>query len=135
MRDEQLLSFALSSVGRLTTTMLMLDFNALANGVGPMGKNFDGPALRKALGHLERELKEGPEGGYFMGQHPGRADILLEFPMAMISQRGWVDLKLEFPALAEWLERCYSRAAWKMAAKKGHGYDLTTFAKRTHLSV
>ena len=46
-----------------------------------------------------------------MGKNPGRADIMLEFPVAMLSQRRWVDLKGEFPLLNAWLEKYYSREA------------------------
>jgi hypothetical protein len=59
------------------------------------------------LRDLERELKEGPAGGLFMGKMPGRADIMLEFPMSMVKHRNWVDLKSDFPELGRWLERVY----------------------------
>lgn len=115
--------------------MLMLDFNAISNGAGPMGKRFDGPALRQVLGDLERELKEGPPGGLLMGSHLGRADIMLEFPMAMVKQRKWVDLEREFPALDAWQKRYYERPAWKKSIEKGNGYDLTTFPQKEHLQA
>ncbi|KAF7947997.1 hypothetical protein EAE96_009065 [Botrytis aclada] len=135
IRDEMLISIALTDLGASTFTMLMLDFNAIANGAGPMGTFCDGPALRKTLGNLEKELKEGPEGGFFMGKNPGRADIMLEFPMALIKQRGWVNLEKEFPALDEWLKRCYERPAWKRCIEKGNGYDLTSFPQKAHLQA
>ncbi|RAL59620.1 hypothetical protein DID88_006479 [Monilinia fructigena] len=133
VRDEILTSINLTSLGQTINFMLMLDFNAIANGVGAMGKRFDGPAMRKVLGDLERELKEGPEGGFFLGQHPGRADIMLEFPVALIRQRKWVDLEKEFPALNAWLDKCYERPAWKRSIEKGNGYDLSTFPQLEHL--
>lgn len=90
----------------------------------------DGPELRQALGHLERELKEGPPGGYFMGREPGRADILLEFPISYVKHRyWWADLEKEFPALHEWLMRVYERPAWKRSLEKGNGYDLSVFPR------
>ncbi|TGO54799.1 hypothetical protein BOTNAR_0259g00130 [Botryotinia narcissicola] len=135
IRDEMLISITLTDLGRATNIMLMLDFNAIAIGAGPMGKRFDGPALRKVLGDLEKELKEGPEGGFFMGKNPGRADIMLEFPMALIKQRDCVDLEKEFPALDEWFKRCYERPAWKRSIEKGNGYDFTTFPQRAHLQA
>ncbi|ATZ56031.1 Bcgst20 [Botrytis cinerea B05.10] len=135
IRDEMLLSVIMTELGQLTYAMLMLDFNFIANGAGPMGKLLDGPALRKVLGVLEKELKEGPEGGFFMGKNPGRADIMLEFPMTLIKQRGWVDIEKEFPALGEWLTRCYERPAWKRSIEKGNGYDLTTFPQKAHLQA
>ncbi|KAI9641761.1 hypothetical protein NHQ30_009618 [Ciborinia camelliae] len=133
VRDEVLSSITLTSLNVATTVMLMLDFNALGNGAGPMGKRFDGPAIRKVLGDLEKELKEGPEGGFLMGKNPGRADIMLEFPMALIKQRKWVDLEKEFPALNAWLEKCYERPAWKRSIEKGNGYDLTAWPQMEHL--
>jgi glutathione S-transferase len=133
IRDEVLLSLNTTNLGRLTNLMMMLDFNGLGIGAGEWGKSFDGPALKKVLGDLERELTSGPDGGFFMGAQPGRADIMLEFPMAMLSQRRWVDLKTEFPELNAWLERCYAREAWKRSLEKGNGYDLTTFPQLPHL--
>jgi glutathione S-transferase len=109
--------------------LLYLDFNAIKKGDGPGGKRFDGPELRSILGDLERELNEGPPGGFFMGKEPGRADIMLEFPMSMIKHRNWVDLKSEFPELDKWLERVYSREAWKRGLEKGNGYDLSVFPR------
>lgn len=130
-----LISIILTDLGRAIAFMLMLDFNAIANGVGPLGNKFDGPALSKVLGDLERELAEGPKGGFFMGGRPGRADIILEFPMAMIKQRKWVDLEKEFPELDRWLTRCYERPAWKRCIQKGNGYDLACFPQREHLQA
>lgn len=116
--------------------MMMLDFGLIRNGseeMGPAGKRFDGPEMRAVLREVERELREGPEGGYFMGKHPGRADIMFEFPLSSIKQRGYLDLKAEFPLLDEWLERVYSRPAWKRGIEKGNGYDLTIFPRKLHL--
>jgi glutathione S-transferase len=90
--------------------------------------------MRKVLADLEKALKEGPPGGYFMGKEPGRADIMLEWPLASISQRKWVDIKSEFPALDAWLARCYKRDAWKRSLQKGNGYDLTIFPQLPHLN-
>ncbi|APA13174.1 hypothetical protein SS1G_14077 [Sclerotinia sclerotiorum 1980 UF-70] len=135
VRDEMLMSMLLTELVFSSTVMLMLDFQSLGNGPGAKGKMFDGPALRKTLGDLEKELKNGPEGGFFMGSHPGRVDIMAEFPLAMIRQRKWVDLATEFPALNEWLDRCYERPAWKRSIEKGNGYDLSSFPKADHLQV
>ncbi len=63
----------------------MLDFRMVKT--SPEGKRFDGPELRNILADLERELNEGPKGGWFMGKQPGRADIMFEFPMSMIKHR------------------------------------------------
>lgn len=122
-----------TNLGRLTMTMMWLDFNGLAIGKGRWAKKFGGDDLRNALTDLENELKNGPPGGYFMGQAPGRADIMLEWPMASIKQRKHVDLATEFPALDAWLTRCYERESWKRSLQKGNGYDLTTFPKMPHL--
>lgn len=133
-RDEILTSICQTGLSRSTTILIMLDFGMLRNGGDqPWQKRFDGPEMRDVLKHLERELKEGPEGGYFLGKHPGRADIMLEFPMSSIKQRKSVDLKAEFPLLDEWLERVYSRPAWKRGIEKGNGYDMTIFPQRPHL--
>ncbi|TEY85092.1 hypothetical protein BOTCAL_0017g00040 [Botryotinia calthae] len=92
---------------------------------------FDGPELREILTILDGELKNAPEGGYFMGKNPGRADIMMEFPMSFVKHRNWVDLEKEFPRLDEWLKRVYDRPAWKRGLQKGNGsYDLNVFPKR-----
>ncbi len=95
----------------------------------------DGPELRNFLKELERELKEGPKGGFFMGKQPGRADILMEFPMTSITQRKSVDMEKEFPELWAWLQRVYARPAWKRGLEKAFGgvYDLTVFPKKPRL--
>lgn len=113
----------------------MLDFQILRNGTGPGGKQWDGPNLRNFLGQLEKELKEGPPGGWLMGKEPGRADILLEFPMSSIKERNTVDLEKEFPALDEWLKRVYARPAFKKALGKAFNgvYDWSIFPKKEHL--
>jgi glutathione S-transferase len=134
VRDDMLLSVNQTNLGRLTMMMMMLDFNALAVGKGEFGKSFNGSAMRKALADLEKALKGGPPGGYFMGKEPGRADIMLEWPLASISQRKWVDIENEFPALDAWLARCYKRDAWKRSLQKGNGYDLTIFPQLPHLN-
>lgn len=130
IRDEVLCSIDATSLSRTCGIMLMYDFMAIKNGDGPMGKAgvMDGPELKKWLCHLTRELEEGPPGGFFMGERPGRADIILEFRLSCCKHRHWwVNLEKEFPVLNEWLERVYSRPAWKRGLKKGNGYDLDTF--------
>lgn len=93
---------------------------------------FDGPELRSILRELERELKEGPEGGWFMGKESGRADIMLEFPMSMIKHRNRVHLRSKFPGLKAWLDRVYARDGWKRSLEEGNGYDLIVFL-RSHI--
>ncbi len=135
IRDEMLVSIISTGLSKATTILLMLDFGMLRNGSGPGGKNFDGPEMRNILKELNRELKDGPSGGYLMGKEPGRADIMLEFPMTSIKQRGSVDLANEFPELDAWLQRVYERPAWKRALGKAFDgvYDITTFPKGPHL--
>ncbi|KAL5322998.1 hypothetical protein ACEPPN_007524 [Leptodophora sp. 'Broadleaf-Isolate-01'] len=135
IRDEMLVSIAQTSLGKATTTLLMLDFGLLRNGTGPGGKQFDGPEIRNILKELTRELKDGPSGGFFMGKEPGRADIMLEFGLTSIKQRRSADLEKDFPELGEWLQRVYARPAWKRAIGKAFDgvYDLTTFPKGPHL--
>jgi glutathione S-transferase len=68
-----------------------------------------------------------------MGEHPGRADIMLEYPISMAKHRNWVDLKKEFPGLDEWLQRVYDRPSFKRSLEKGNGYDLSVFPKIARL--
>lgn len=139
IRDEMLVSLAQSNLNRAIMVLLLLDFQILRNGnVEKLGearaKRCDGPELRMMLGQVEKELVEGPKGGFFMGERPGRADIMMEFPLSFIKHRPWwVDLKTEFPALDAWLERVYNRDAWKRGIEKGNGYDLSVFPHMPHL--
>ena len=129
IRDEVLSSMVMTNLNRSTGLMLMFDFGAIKPGAGPMGSRYDGPELRDQLADFERELAEGPKGGYFMGDHPGRADILLEWPITTIKHRSWVDLPKEFPKLDEWLKRVHDRPAFKRSLEKGNGYDANVFPK------
>ncbi|OBT89508.1 hypothetical protein VE02_01098 [Pseudogymnoascus sp. 03VT05] len=127
VRDEVITSMATTNLQRATGFMMMLDFGLIRNGEGPFGTLLDGPELRKQLGKLERELVGGPKGGFFMGEQPGRADVILEFPMTMVRHREYLDLGEEFPKLDEWLQRCYDRPDYKRALEKGNGYDMGSF--------
>ncbi|KAF4629395.1 hypothetical protein G7Y89_g8756 [Cudoniella acicularis] len=127
IRDEVICSLVSTNLNRTLFFSLYLDFGAIKPGDGPGAARLK--SLGSVLGDLERELKEGPKGGYFMGERPGRADILAEFQVSMVKQRGWADLKGEFPLLDAWLERVYGREAWKRALEKGNGYDLNVFPK------
>lgn len=60
---------------------MMLEMNVL--GIGMYGKSLEGASYRKVLGELEIMLKDGPEGGFLGGEELSRADILLEFPLAV----------------------------------------------------
>jgi len=100
--------------------ILVMDFGIVKNRAS---NTFDRPELRSILKDLERELKEAPAGGWFVGPRPGSADILLEFPMSTVKHRNWVDLKSEFPPLGPCLKKVYGRDAWKRSLEKGNGYD------------
>jgi glutathione S-transferase len=112
--------------------MLTMDMGIIRPAAGPASGYFKGPDMKKVLRDLTRELKEGPKGGFFMGEEPGRADILFEYPISMVKHRNWVDLK-EFPDIDAWLQRVYNRDAWKRGLEKGNGYDLGAFAKAPKL--
>jgi glutathione S-transferase len=125
IRDEVLCSMTLTNLTRAQGFMMYIDFGVIQNGTGPGAGRMDGPEIRSILGDLERELKEGPKGGFFMGENPGRADILMEFPMSMVKHRNYVDLEKEFSALDGWLKRVYDRPAFKRCLEKGNGYDFS----------
>ena len=111
--------------------MLYFDMGMLKQSASAGGFLY-GPELKRVLRDLSKELQEGPEGGFFGGKHPGRADILFEYPISMATHREWVDLK-EFPLINAWLDRVYQRDAWKRALEKGNGYDLRIFPKSSKL--
>jgi glutathione S-transferase len=120
IRDEVLCSIISTNPNRATGMILVMDFGIVKNRAS---NTFDRPELRSILKDLERELKEAPAGGWFVGPRPGSADILLEFPMSTVKHRNWVDLKSEFPPLGPCLKKVYGRDAWKRSLEKGNGYD------------
>jgi glutathione S-transferase len=127
IRDEVICSMI--STNASNRFALFLDFGIIQTAPGPMAALVTGPRAFAAFTDLERELKEGPKGGYFMGEQPGRCDFLLEWQVAMATQRGWVELKKDYPGLSGWWERVQSRDAYKKALEKGNGYDLNIFPK------
>jgi len=129
LRDEIITSIVSTALNRAQGQALFFDLGVIKPAGGPGNFPTSGKAFWTVLGDLEYELKNGPKGGYFMGEHPGRADILVEFQMSMVKQRKWVDLTADYPLLDAWLERVYARDAWKRALEKGNGYDLTIFPK------
>ncbi|KAI9643284.1 hypothetical protein NHQ30_007901 [Ciborinia camelliae] len=131
IRDE-ILNCYLTTFVRSVWFILFIDFDIVRNGVANW---FDGPEMREIPTILDGELKNAPEGGYFIGSIPGKADIMMEFPMSFVKHRNWVDLENEFPRLDEWLKRVYDRPAWKRGLEKGNGsYDLSVFPKRAETS-
>lgn len=136
IRDEVLSSIISTGLVRATSTILMLDFQILRNGVGPAGNMWDGPVLRDFLRQVEDAVKEKEgEGGWLMGKEPGRADILLEFPISSIKGRKTIDLEKDFPALDRWLKQVADRPAYKRALAKAFDglYDWSVFPKKEHL--
>jgi glutathione S-transferase len=81
IKDEILCSHISSNLGKESAITMMLEMNVL--GIGKYGKSLEGASYRKVLGELEIMLKDGPEGDYFGGEELSRADILLEFPLAV----------------------------------------------------
>ncbi|CAD6500371.1 BgTH12-07548 [Blumeria graminis f. sp. triticale] len=131
LRDEMLTSFAGTTMGPLLLIEILTDI-AESKAWWPISlpvrwvrqaihKNISGPELRKGLVWLELEL--GSEE-WFGGKKLSRADIMIIWPLDLISQKGWIDIRKDFPKLAAWRERVMERSAWKRAIAKGNGYDL-----------
>ncbi|KAG9232853.1 hypothetical protein BJ875DRAFT_65892 [Amylocarpus encephaloides] len=127
IHDEVICSLISTGLGKSSSFTLFLDLGIIQPGEGPLAGRVLGKTAWAVLDDLDRELKGGPKGGYFMGGHPGRCDILAEFQTSMATQRNWVDLKADYPALYEWQQRVFARPAWRRALEKGNGYDLTIF--------
>lgn len=132
--DETFTSFAGSTLGPLVSVEMLFDVaakhtpwplvyisRAFRTGIQ---NSFTTKEFKKNLGYLEKELAEKT---WFNGKNIGRSDIMLSWPMDMITQRGWVDFKKEYPKIDAWRERILMRDAWKSALEKGSGYDLTSF--------
>ena len=128
IRDEILTNFAGASFGPINVLQMFLEiltsqtpwlFRPLTRKLtGAIASQATTKEFQKYLTFLERELGE---RDYFMGKEPGRADFMLSYPMDMIAERNWVDMKT-FPKLKAWRERCQSRPAWQQGLNKGNGY-------------
>ncbi len=133
IRDESLSSFANASFGPIESIKLFLDILTsqmpfflrplVATFTGAIHRMFVGPEFKNMLTYLQNELGNQE---YFMGKEPGRADFMMEFPLAMIAHRKWADLS-EYPGLMGCKERVEGREAWKRSLTKGNGYDLSIF--------
>lgn len=123
-----LTSMCVTNLNRSTGFKLYFDLGFIKTGAPAVA---NGPELRAVLGGLQRELVEGPKGGFFMGEQPGRADVMMEFPITFCKMADWVDLETEFPELDKWLGRVYERPAWKRGLAKGFDgvYDMGVFPK------
>jgi glutathione S-transferase len=102
--------------------MMIFDYGVIAPG-NDRGTALDGPALTRILSDLETQLKEGPNGGWFMGENPGRADIMMEHPVSFAKHRDWADFSKSLE-LSKWLERVYARDAWKRGLQKQNGMGI-----------
>lgn len=121
----------ITSLIRANGFKLYLDLGFIKNGEPAVA---DGPELKLVLAGFQRELVEGPGGkeGFFMGKEPGRADVMLEFPITFIKMAKWADLENEFPELDKWLGRVYERPAWKRGLARGFDgvYDMGVFTQK-----
>ena len=133
IRDESFSSFAGASFGPIIGIKLFLDLLTsqmpfflrplVAMFCAGVHRMFVGPEFKLMLTYLDNELGE---QDYFMGKEPGRADFMMEYPLAMIVHRKWEDLS-EYPGLTAWRKRVEGREAWKRSLTKGNGYDFGTF--------
>lgn len=131
--DEELTSFAGASLGPVTAIELLFDiaakhtpwplvYIARAFRKGAQ-KNFTTKEFARDLGWLETQLGDKE---WFNGEHLGRVDVMLSWPMDTIAQRTWVDW-VTYPKIKAWRERIEAREAWKRGIEKGNGYDLTSW--------
>lgn len=134
IRDEELTSFAGASLGMVNTLQLTLEIVAMRTpwpfvyimraAQKGFNKAFTGAEFKKSLEYLESELGDRE---WFNGEHLGRSDVMLQWPIDLIATRGWLDYAKDYPKLDAWRKRILNSPAWKRGLKKGNGYDLTTF--------
>lgn len=135
VRDEELTSFAGSTLGAILSIEMLFDVaakqtpwplvylaRAARNGIQ---KQFTKAEFVKDLGFLEKELGEKE---WFNGKTLGRSDIMLSWPCDLIDMRGYVDFDKEYPRIGAWRKRIRARDAWKRAMEKGKNeYDLSSW--------
>jgi glutathione S-transferase len=132
LHDEELASFASSSLGPVALVELFFEILAkmtpwpivyISRAIhSQIQKTFTTGEFKKNLTFLEDELGEKE---WFNGEHLGRSDIMISFPLDNIAQRGWVNFDKDYPKLAAWRKRQTERDAWKRGIEKGNGYDLS----------
>ena len=131
LREDTLVSFAGTSLGMVMMIELLVDI-AAKNTPWPISyvvkairsglqNAFTTAEFKKAFIYLETELGD---HDWFNGKELGRSDIIISWPFDNITQRGWFDLKKDYPKIAAWRARIESREAWKKGLEKGNGYDL-----------
>lgn len=133
-KDEELISFAGTTMGNLSFPELLLEMisskipwplkyipKAM---LGGLRKGLVTPWRTSQLKCLEGELADKT---WFSGnENPGRADFVLSFPLDVFAHRKWVNFD-EYPKLKAWRERVLEREAWKRGLTKGNGYNLGAF--------
>jgi len=133
--DETLTSFAGSTLGAILSIEMLFDMaakhtpwplvyiaRALRRGIQ---NQFTKAEFEKDLLYLEEQLGEGE---WFNGERIGRSDVMISWPLDLMSMRGYVDFEGQYPRLAAWRKRVQSRPAWRRAMEKGkHEYDLSTW--------
>ncbi|RDL38758.1 Uncharacterized protein BP5553_03098 [Venustampulla echinocandica] len=132
LRDEELTSFAGSSLGNVTAIELLVDLLAtvppwpiswfLGTVRSQVQKTFTTAEFEKAMRFLESELGDQE---WFNGENLGRSDIIISWPLDCIAGRKWVNFDKDYPKLAAWRKRVTERDAWKRGLEKGNGYDLS----------
>lgn len=130
LRDDELTSFASSSLGFLVQFVFVLQIIPKLSPwfIRPvMTLLFKGvilgikPRLKGAMRFVEGKLGDQE---WFGGERPGRADFVMEFPVSQVLQRGMVG-QGEFGEIRKWRERVEASEGWKRGLSKGNGYDWT----------
>lgn len=133
IREEELLSFAGTSVNPIMTTQFVFDqlrikspffMKPLTGGIGTLvNKGF----LTKEMENMTKYLNDQLVGREWLmgGTEPTRADFCIQWYVDMGSQLGKMDMN-KHQNLNAWLTRCKNRPAWKTALEKGNGYDMKT---------
>jgi len=130
LRDDELTSFASSSLGFLVQFVFVLQLvpkmapwfmrpllSLLFKGI-EMGLK---PRLKESVQFAEDALNDKK---YFLGEGLSRADFVMEYPMSQCFDRGMLD-EDEYSRVKAWRARVRGRDAWKSGLSKGNGYDWT----------
>lgn len=131
VREETLSAFSGSSLHLWVTMMLTFDlitrntpwpFSYATKGLeSSLKKRMFDAELAKSLEFLSTELGDNE---WFNGAALGRPDILLNYPIEQIIQRGYVDVDKDYPKIGAWRSRIVNSPSWKRGLEKGNGFDL-----------
>ncbi len=113
VRHLQWMHFAEGSA--MTPILLRIYTARLGDAAGPLEPRI-AQQLDAHFSYMENEVSE---NGHFVGDNLSAADIMLSFPAEIAIMQGMAP---RYPKLANFVNKCHDRPAWRRAREKGGAY-------------